>query len=187
MRMLVTSGCPSVIRIVWFLAACLMASPVWSGPGISQSSARGNQYFATVHLSGGDIGAEVTLTFENPVELDSTSLDVSAELVDPRGPELADRLPAGFFLPARFPVLMSIAATVQDQPAQKREAKTAKKKAGQPLQPKRIIEFTTNEGAWISLDVSRDGETILFELLGDLYTVPMGGGIRRRHHPWHGL
>jgi len=45
-----------------------------------------------------------------------------------------------------------------------------------PLNPERKIEFTTDEGTWISLDVSRDGNTILFELLGDLYTVPMTGG-----------
>ena len=43
---------------------------------------------------------------------------------------------------------------------------------GLPLKPERKVEFTTDEGTWISLDVSRDGKTILFELLGDLYTVP---------------
>ena len=47
---------------------------------------------------------------------------------------------------------------------------------GLPLKPERKIEFTTDEGTWISLDVSRDGKTILFELLGDLYTVPFEGG-----------
>ena len=47
---------------------------------------------------------------------------------------------------------------------------------GLPLSPERKIEFTTDEGTWISLDVSRDGRTILFELLGDLYTVPLEGG-----------
>ena len=47
---------------------------------------------------------------------------------------------------------------------------------GLPLKAERTIEFTTDEGTWISLDVSRDGKTILFELLGDLYTVPMDGG-----------
>ncbi len=47
---------------------------------------------------------------------------------------------------------------------------------GLPLKPERKIEFTTDEGTWISLDISRDGNTILFELLGDLYTVPLEGG-----------
>ena len=45
-----------------------------------------------------------------------------------------------------------------------------------PLIPTRTLEFTTDEGTWISLDVSPDGETIVFELLGDLYTLPISGG-----------
>ena len=69
-----------------------------------------------------------------------------------------------------------IAATAQDQPAKKAQNKTDGKKAGLPLEPERRIEFTTDEGTWISLDISRDGKTILFELLGDLYTVPLEGG-----------
>ena len=50
-----------------------------------------------------------------------------------------------------------IAATAREQPATE----------GLPLEPERKIEFTTDEGTWISLDVSRDGKTILFELQGD--------------------
>lgn len=30
------------------------------------------------------------------------------------------------------------------------------------------LSFTTDEGTWISLDITPDGETIVFELLGDL-------------------
>ena len=40
----------------------------------------------------------------------------------------------------------------------------------------RLIEFTTDEGTWISLDVAPDGRTIAFELLGDIYALPIGGG-----------
>ena len=47
---------------------------------------------------------------------------------------------------------------------------------GLPIEPSRTIEFTTREGTWISLDVSPDGKTIVFELLGDLYTLPIDGG-----------
>ena len=39
------------------------------------------------------------------------------------------------------------------------------------------ISFNTNEGTWISLDVSPDGNTINFELLGDIYSLPIKGGI----------
>ena len=45
-----------------------------------------------------------------------------------------------------------------------------------PLKPSRKIKFSTNEGTWTSVDVSPDGQTIAFDLLGDIYTVPMGGG-----------
>jgi Tol biopolymer transport system component len=45
-----------------------------------------------------------------------------------------------------------------------------------PLKPERKIEFTTNEATWLSLDVSPDGRTIVFELLGDLYSLPSAGG-----------
>lgn len=38
------------------------------------------------------------------------------------------------------------------------------------------LRFTTNEGTWMNLDVSPDGKTIVFDLLGDLYTLPITGG-----------
>ena len=45
-----------------------------------------------------------------------------------------------------------------------------------PLASARTAEFTATEGTWISLDVSPDGQTIVFDLLGDLYTMPVAGG-----------
>src|SRR5688500_503306 len=47
---------------------------------------------------------------------------------------------------------------------------------GLPLKPTRTIRFTTDVGSWISLDVSPDGQTIVFDHLGDLFTVPFTGG-----------
>ena len=44
------------------------------------------------------------------------------------------------------------------------------------LDPARSIPIDTDEGSWLSLDVSPDGQTIVFDLLGDLYTLPIGGG-----------
>lgn len=51
---------------------------------------------------------------------------------------------------------------------------------GLPLEAARWARFTTSEGTWISLDVSPDGRTVVFDLLGDLYTVPMSGGSASR-------
>ena len=45
-----------------------------------------------------------------------------------------------------------------------------------PLVPTKPLKFTTDEGTWMSLDVSPNGGTIVFDLLGDLYTLPIAGG-----------
>lgn len=38
------------------------------------------------------------------------------------------------------------------------------------------VKFTTEEGTWLNLDVSPDGKTIAFDMLGDIYTMPIAGG-----------
>lgn len=54
------------------------------------------------------------------------------------------------------------------------------KNKGLPLEPARNISFTTTEGTWISLDVSPDGQTIVFDMMGDLYRMPISGGKAER-------
>jgi len=49
-----------------------------------------------------------------------------------------------------------------------------------PLTTDRTVEFTTREATWLSLDLTPDGRTIVFELLGDLYTLPFAGGSATR-------
>lgn len=46
--------------------------------------------------------------------------------------------------------------------------------------PTKTIKFTTDEGTWMDLDVSRDGKQIAFSLLGDIYVLPIEGGKARR-------
>src|SRR5687767_10304961 len=45
-----------------------------------------------------------------------------------------------------------------------------------PPGARRPVAIDTDEGTWMSVDVSPDGKTVAFDLLGDLYTVPIGGG-----------
>jgi imidazolonepropionase-like amidohydrolase/Tol biopolymer transport system component len=45
-----------------------------------------------------------------------------------------------------------------------------------PLATSRVARFTTDQGTWMTVDVSPDASTIVFDLLGDLYTLPIAGG-----------
>ncbi|WP_245658010.1 amidohydrolase family protein [Roseivirga echinicomitans] len=47
---------------------------------------------------------------------------------------------------------------------------------GLPLKAERTLEFNTTEGTWLSLDISPNGQTIIFDMLGDIYTMPFKGG-----------
>jgi len=80
------------------------------------------------------------------------------------------------------PLAVGSFGPAQEKEEKKPEAKAEekKKKEALPLKPERKVEFTTDEGTWISLDVSPDGKTIVFELLGDLYTLPIEGGEAKR-------
>ena len=40
----------------------------------------------------------------------------------------------------------------------------------------RQVPMNTTEGTWMNIDVSADGRTIAFDLLGDIYTMPIAGG-----------
>ena len=69
----------------------------------------------------------------------------------------------------RLLCLLALPLLAQDQ-------KAPPKKPGLPLKAERKIEFTTDEGTWLSLTLTPDGKTIIFELLGDLYSLPITGG-----------
>ncbi len=45
-----------------------------------------------------------------------------------------------------------------------------------PGGPGKDVTFTVNEGTWMNLDISPDGREIVFDLLGDIYTIPAKGG-----------
>jgi imidazolonepropionase-like amidohydrolase/Tol biopolymer transport system component len=100
----------------------------------------------------------------------------------------------------RFPVLLlifslflsiNVLSLPQDQQNKEKQLQDAPKKIEQ-LQdaskkpepwdveaehgPTTTVEFDTDEGTWMSCDVSPDGRTIVFDLLGDIYRMPLSGG-----------
>ncbi len=50
---------------------------------------------------------------------------------------------------------------------------------GLPLEPADTLRLSLDEATWLSLDVTPDGRTIVFEVLGDLYAMPIEGGAAR--------
>lgn len=44
----------------------------------------------------------------------------------------------------------------------------------QPRGQTRKISVTTDEETWLSPDVSPDGRTIVFDMVGDIWIVPIG-------------
>ncbi|MBL8265376.1 MAG: PD40 domain-containing protein [Steroidobacter sp.] len=49
-------------------------------------------------------------------------------------------------------------------------------------QPYTDAKFTVTEGTWMNLDVSPDGNTLVFDMLGDIYSMPASGGTARLLH-----
>ncbi len=49
-----------------------------------------------------------------------------------------------------------------------------------PIQSSRKANFTVSEGSYMNVDVSPDGKTLVFDLLGNLYTVPAIGGTAKQ-------
>ncbi|HSY50478.1 MAG TPA: amidohydrolase family protein [Thermoanaerobaculia bacterium] len=65
--------------------------------------------------------------------------------------------------------------------AEKKDEKKEEKKwdVNNPPGPQYDVPIDVTEGTWLSLDVSPDGNEIAFDLLGDIYTIPMAGGEAR--------
>ncbi len=69
-----------------------------------------------------------------------------------------------------FVYLISFTIFAQEKP------KEEKWDINSPVQPFKEITIETDEGTWMNLDVSPDGKTIVLDLLGDIYTIPITGG-----------
>ena len=67
----------------------------------------------------------------------------------------------------------------QDKKEDKEQTKEKTNK-NLPIKPERFYNLSTDTGSWMSLDVSPDGQTIVFDLLGDIYSIPISGGKAKR-------
>ncbi len=56
------------------------------------------------------------------------------------------------------------------------KSKESKWDVANPPGPRTTLEFEATQGAWISVDVHPRGHLLVFDVLGDIYTVPIGGG-----------
>ena len=70
-----------------------------------------------------------------------------------------------------FCTMLSLAAA-QDKGGDKKKDWDVNEAHG----PTSTVEFSTDEGTWLNLDVSPDGKEIVFDLLGDIYSMPISGG-----------
>jgi imidazolonepropionase-like amidohydrolase/Tol biopolymer transport system component len=65
-------------------------------------------------------------------------------------------------------------------PALAQEEGAAEWDVANPPLPTRQVNIDVTEGTWMNVDVSPDGGTIAFDLLGDIYTMPVTGGTATR-------
>lgn len=64
-------------------------------------------------------------------------------------------------------IFISLAISAQDK---------AKWNVNEPQGTYKDVSFTVKEGTWMNLDVSPEGSEIVFDLLGDIYSIPFNGG-----------
>jgi hypothetical protein len=61
----------------------------------------------------------------------------------------------------------------------KADADKKKWDVNNPPGEKQTVNIDTRSGTWMSVDVSPDGKQLVFDLLGDIYSLPVGGGERK--------
>jgi Tol biopolymer transport system component/imidazolonepropionase-like amidohydrolase len=84
----------------------------------------------------------------------------------------------------RVPLPVALLAFVLAAPAPAQApadtGRAARWDVSRPFGPVDTLRFEATEGTWMNVDVSPDGRTLVFDHLGDLYTLPVAGGAARR-------
>jgi len=71
------------------------------------------------------------------------------------------------FIHIAFTILFCHSLSAQEKP---------KWNVEKPAGPSKSFSLQTDEGTWMNLDLSPDGQEIVFDMLGDIYKMPVTGG-----------
>jgi imidazolonepropionase-like amidohydrolase/Tol biopolymer transport system component len=99
----------------------------------------------------------------------------SAQEAHANGPDLNARNP----YPRQVADTVATAADQDDKKDEKADEKKDDKPkwdVNNPPGPHHDVAIDTDEGTWMTVDISPDGKEIVFDLLGDIYTMPAAGG-----------
>jgi imidazolonepropionase-like amidohydrolase/Tol biopolymer transport system component len=90
------------------------------------------------------------------------------------------RLTVGAALGVLAAAAMAFAQEAPQPPAEGAKEEKAKWDVAAPPLPTRTVNINVDEGTWMDVDVSPDGRLIAFDMLGDIYTMPISGGTATR-------
>ncbi|WP_245612818.1 amidohydrolase family protein [Rheinheimera texasensis] len=77
------------------------------------------------------------------------------------------------------PALLALCVSAALIPAQAADKKAAWD-VNAPQGKFETVQINTDSGTWMNVDVSPDGKTLVFDVLGDIYTMPVSGGTAKR-------
>lgn len=90
------------------------------------------------------------------------------------------RLTVGAAMGVLAAAAMAFAQEAPQPPADGAKEEKAKWDVAAPPLPTRTVNINVDEGTWMDIDVSPDGRLIAFDMLGDIYTMPITGGAATR-------
>lgn len=79
-----------------------------------------------------------------------------------------------------FAIIFQTGLFAQEKSEKSDTTKTKKATKELPLEPGRTIHLKTTEGTWLNLDVHPDGKQLVFDMMGDIYQLPIEGGKAKR-------